>query len=228
MVIPRTRELDWNVRGLSVTAPHKFTVMEQLDWVEPAAQAIGAVNTILIKDDALHGFNTDASGFITPLVQKFGDLTGARCAVIGAGGAAKAVVWALKQAGAQVTICARDLARGQLLAEHFGVAGIKLEDAHFNEFDVVINTTPLGTAGKFENETAVTGEGLRGARLAYDLVYNPNETRFLREAREAGCETLGGLPMFVAQATEQFRLWTGDPAPADVMYEAAQQGLGRR
>jgi 3-dehydroquinate dehydratase/shikimate dehydrogenase len=225
MIVPRTRELDWKVRGLSVTAPHKSSVMEQLDWVEPAAQEMGAVNTIVIEGDELRGHNTDARGFITPLMQKFGDLHEARCAVIGAGGAAKAAVWALKQAGAKATLFARNATKGRSLAERFGAAWMKLEEASFEGFDAVINATPLGTAGQFEDETPATGQRLRGARLAYDLVYNPTETRFLREAREAGCETLGGLAMLVAQAAEQFRLWTGEAAPEDVMYEAAQLGL---
>jgi shikimate dehydrogenase len=225
MIIPRTRELDWNVRGLSVTAPHKSTVMEQLDWVEPAAKEIGAVNTIVIEDDALRGFNTDARGFITPLAKECADLRAARCAVIGAGGAAKAAVWALKQAGAQVTIFARDTAKGSSLAERFGAVSLPLKEATFEGFDVVINATPLGTAGRLKDETPATRYQLRGARLAYDLVYNPTETRFLLEARAAGCKTLGGLAMLVAQAAEQFRLWTGDAAPEDVLQEAAQRGL---
>jgi len=228
MIIPRTRELDWNVRGLSVTAPHKTAVMEQLDWIEPAAQEIGAVNTIVIRNDALQGFNTDAPGFIAPLVQKFGELREARCAVIGAGGAAKAAVWALKQAGAKATLFARNETNGRSLAERYSATWRKLEDARFHGFDVVINATPLGTAGQLQNETPADGQQLRGARLAYDLVYNPTETRFLREAREAGCETLGGLAMLVAQAAEQFKLWTGEVAPEDVMYEAARRGLENR
>jgi shikimate 5-dehydrogenase len=104
---------------------------------------------------------------------------------------------------------------------------MKPAEASFAGFDVVINATPLGTAGQFESETPATAQQLRGARLAYDLVYNPTETRFCREAREAGCEMLGGLAMLVAQAAEQFRLWTGTAAPEDVMYEAAERGLKR-
>ena len=88
-------------------------------------------------------------------------------------------------------------------------SGFAEPNASFKGFDVVVNTTPLGTLEQFDNETAAGVEQLRGARLAYDLVYNPTDTRFLREAREAGCETLGGLAMLVAQAAEQFRLWTG-------------------
>jgi shikimate dehydrogenase len=228
MIHPATRELSWNIRGLSVTAPLKSEVIGELDWLDPAATAIGAVNTIVIKDDKLHGYNTDARGFIEPLMEKFGELRGARCAIIGAGGAASAALWALKQAGAKATLFARNTAAGSALAERFGAAWMDLEAAHFGDYDVVINATPLGTRGEFVNETPATAAQLRGTRLAYDLVYNPTETTFLRAAREAGCETLGGLAMLVTQAAEQFSLWTSTDAPEDVMYDAAQHGLTLR
>ena len=225
MIHPRTRELEWNLRGLSVTAPHKFAVMDQLDWIKPAAREIGAVNTIVIESDTLHGYNTDAPGFINPLEREFGDLRDARCAVIGAGGAASAAFWSFRQAGARATVFARDAQKASSLAERFGAAWRPLVEARFEGFDIVVNATPLGTAGQFETETPATASQLRGARLVYDLVYNPTETRFLREAREAGCKTLGGLAMLVAQAAEQFKLWTGVAPPESVMYEAARRGL---
>jgi len=228
MIHPRTRELDWRLRGLSVTAPHKFAVMEQLDWIEPAARHIGAVNTIVVEGETLQGFNTDATGFIKPLVQVFGDLRDARCAVIGAGGAASAALWSFKEAGSKATLFARDSAKASALAERFGSDWMPLEAAHFEGFDVVVNATPLGTLGQFETETPATASQLRGARLVYDLVYNPAETKFLREAREARCSTLDGLVMLVAQAAEQFKLWTGAAPPESVMYEAGERGLKRR
>jgi 3-dehydroquinate dehydratase/shikimate dehydrogenase len=226
MIHPRTRELPWNVRGLSVTAPHKFAVMDQLDWIDPAALAIGAANTIAIAGDALHGYNTDADAFLNTLKSTFGELDFARCAVIGSGGAASAALWALKRAKADATLFGRNAAKIEALAKRFDVPWLKLEGAQFKDFDVVINATPLGTAGQFENETPATAQQLRGARLAYDLVYNPTETRFLRGASEAGCQTLGGFSMVVTQAAEQFRIWTGAPAPDETMYEAAERGLG--
>jgi 3-dehydroquinate dehydratase/shikimate dehydrogenase len=228
MIHPQTRELDWRLRGLSVTAPHKSAVMEQLDWIEPAAREIGAVNTILIEGETLRGFNTDAPGFIRPLVQMFGDLRDARCAVIGAGGGASAALWSLKEAGAKATLFARNAGKASPLAERFGVQKMALEGASFESFDVVINATPLGTLGELESETPATASQLRGTRLAYDLVYNPTETKFLREARGAGCQTLGGLAMLVAQAAEQFKLWTGVTPPEGVMREAAELGLKKR
>ena len=239
MVHPRTRELDWNIAGLSVTAPHKSAVMDQLDWIEPEAQEIGAVNTIVIEGDELRGHNTDVAAFIKPLAQKFGELRQARCAIIGAGGAATAALWGLARAGAMATLFARNAEKGRALAARFGVDGSELAGASFAGYDLVINATPLGTAGQFEDETPATTQQLRGARLAYDLVYNPIETRFLRAAHAAGCETLGGLAMLAAQAAEQFRLWSrtsglftgASAAPVatasleSLMYAAAQRSL---
>ena len=226
LIHPRSREIDLNIRGLSVTAPHKTTLISYLDSVDLAAQEIGAVNTIVVSEEGLQGYNTDAGAFIKTLAQKFGELRNARCAVIGAGGAASAALWGLTQENADVTVFARDIEKGSLLAERFGVVSQQLNAPSFAGFDVVINSTILGTSGRHEAETAATADQLRGARLAYDLVYNPGQTRFLSEAHEAGCETLGGLPMLVAQAAEQFKLWTGVEAPEAVMTEAALRALG--
>jgi shikimate dehydrogenase len=204
MVHPRTRELNWNLRGLSVTAPHKQAVMDHLDWIEPDAKEIGAVNTIVIDADQLRGYNTDAPGFIDPLLQKFESLDGRRAAIIGAGGAARAVVWALRKQDANVTIFARNVSK----AESFGVNCQPLTSASFAGYDLVVNTTPLGS-GTHIDQSPVTAEQLNGVRCAYDLIYNPADTNFLREARKAGCDTIGGLEMLVAQARNQFELWTG-------------------
>lgn len=226
MAHPQTRELDWNLRGFSVTAPHKTAIMEHLDSVEPSAGEIGAVNTVVVEDDGLRGFNTDVTAFVKTLSEKAGTLRGLRCAVIGAGGAARGVLWGLRQEGARATLFARDAERAKPLAEKFEADLKPLARASFEGFDAVINTTPLGTRGTLEGETPAVASQLRGARLAYDLVYNPDETRFLREARQAGCETTGGLPMLVSQAVEQFKLWTGEEASFELMLEAAQTALG--
>ncbi|HSS20353.1 MAG TPA: shikimate dehydrogenase [Pyrinomonadaceae bacterium] len=225
MVHPKTRELDLNIRGLSVTAPHKLAVMEHLDSIDPIAREIGAVNTIRVTDHILTGHNTDASGFIKPLMKTFGEVKGANCAVLGAGGAAAAALWSLQRAGATATLFARDPTKASELVRGARAKQMDLKDASFGEFDVVINATPLGSAGEFESDTPALASQLRGARWAYDLVYNPPETRFLREAREAGCNVLGGLSMLVSQAAEQFNLWTGTTAPEHVMLEAAERKL---
>ena len=210
MVDPRTRELNWNLRGLSITAPHKQTVMECLDWIEPEAQEIGAVNSVVVEEDRLLGYNTDAAGFIDPLVKRTGALKNKQVAIIGAGGAARAAIWALNREGANVMVFVRDVSRVDVPCE-------PLTSASFAGYDVVVNATPVAAATK---------DQLRGARLVYDLVYNPIETQLLKEAREVGCETLGGLEMLVAQAEIQFSLWTGKTSAASIMYDAAAAALG--
>lgn len=223
MIRPETREIDWRLRGLSVTAPHKTTIIAELDSIDPVAQAIGAVNTVVVEGETLRGYNTDAESFLAPLRERGAELLGARCAVIGAGGAARAVVWALSNAGAHVTLFARNVERAAPLAEKFRASISPLDEASFKDFDLVVNATPLGIRGEHEEETPARAEQLKGARLVYDLVYNPPETRFMREAREAGCDTIGGLQMLVEQAAAQFKLWTGEDAPIQTMSEAARE-----
>lgn len=208
MVHPRTRELSWNLKGLSVTAPHKQAVMEYLDWIDATASQIGAVNTVVIDSERLLGYNTDAAGFIDPILRKFDSLQGRRAAIIGAGGAARAAIWALRQQNAGVTIFARDVNKAQPLAESFDVDCEPLAAASFGSYDFVVNTTPLGS-GAFIDQSPATAEQLNGSRCVYDMIYNPAETKFLQEGSNAGCDTIGGLEMLVAQAKIQFELWTG-------------------
>jgi len=224
MVHPRTRELNWNLRGLSVTAPHKSAGFKHLDRIEPAAREIGAINTVVIKDDAVYGYNTDAEAALAPLRNRIA-LSNARVAVIGAGGASRAVLWSLRRAGAQATVFARRIERARQVADKFDVQYVPLEGAHFGGFDVVINTTPLGTRGPLENDSPATANQLRGARIVYDLVYNPLETRLMREAQAAGCVSVGGLTMLARQAAAQFKLWTNREAPFEAMHEAAERQL---
>jgi 3-dehydroquinate dehydratase / shikimate dehydrogenase len=225
MVIPGSREIDWNLRGFSVTAPHKTTVMKFLDWIEPAAKEIGAVNTIVLEGGSSRGYNTDAAAFIEVLKGRIASLQNLRCAVIGAGGAARGVGWALRQAGASVSLFARDAAKAKALGDDLRVDSCDLANANFKGFDVVVNATPLGTCGAHEAETPALADQLRGVRLAYDLVYNPLETRFMREARAAECQTIGGLDMLIAQAAEQFRLWMDAQPDVATMRLAAEQAL---
>ena len=220
MVHPRSRELNWNLRGLSITAPHKQTVMECLDWIDPTAEGIGAVNTVVVERDRLLGYNTDAAGFIEPLLVRFGSLRDAKMAVIGAGGAARAAVYALRHQDAEVRLFARD----PLKAQSIDVTCKSLSDASFAGYDFVINATPLGS-GAHIDQTPASREQLNGVRCVYDLIYNPRETRLLREAQAAGCETLGGLEMLIAQAKLQFELWTGSKPTASASEEALRNVL---
>lgn len=217
----RGKNYPLRLRGASVTIPHKQTVMKYLDWIDETAKEIGAVNTIVLENDLLLGYNTDANGFIAPLKKIYDSLKDMRCALIGAGGAARAAVYALKNEGADVTIFARDVQKANGFKNDFDVCVEHLNNRKFSGFDVVVNTTPLGTKGELENETPATSEQLYGVGLVYDLVYNPFVTRLMREAESIGVTRIGGLSMLIAQGAEQFKLWTGIDAPVDVMTKAA-------
>jgi 3-dehydroquinate dehydratase / shikimate dehydrogenase len=217
-VHPKTKILDWNLRGLSVTIPHKLAVIPYLDSIDATARAIGAVNTIMIEGDAIHGYNTDVAGAMRPLDETI-DVRGARVAVIGAGGSARAICYGLSQRDAAVTIYARELKKAQPLADEFKTRIAPL-DSFSGEADIVINCAPVGMSGHSEGRSLIKAESLEGVKLVYDLIYTPEETALLRDARQAGCRTLGGLAMLVDQAAEQFRLWTGLEAPVDVMWRA--------
>jgi len=220
MVKPASREMGWNLRGLSVTLPHKTSVIDSLDVIDITAQKIGAVNTVVIEGRQLKGYNTDAHGAIEPL-KRVCSLEGESCAVLGAGGAARAVVYGLIEQGAQVTIFARDIKKAEALSESFNVPVLPLEELSSSDARIVINTTPVGMRGHSANESLVLRSSLAGRQIAYDLVYNPLDTRFLKDARAEGCQTISGIEMFVSQAALQFELWTGQKPPLDLMRAAA-------
>jgi 3-dehydroquinate dehydratase/shikimate dehydrogenase len=217
-VRPTTRKIDWRMRGLSVTIPHKLGIIPHLDFIDPTAESIGAVNTVVVEGDELHGYNTDTAGAMKPL-DALVDVRNARVAVLGAGGSTRAICHGLRERGADVTIYARDLAKARPLADDFGTRAASIE-SFTGEADVVINCTPIGMRGHSEGQSPVNAENLKGVSLVYDLVYNPEETALLRDASQFGCQTLGGMAMLVGQAAEQFRLWTGLEAPVDVMWQA--------
>ncbi|MBL3580978.1 shikimate dehydrogenase [Oleidesulfovibrio alaskensis] len=202
------------VSGLSVTIPHKQAVMPLLDAVTPRAQAAGAVNTLFYDDGKLTGDNTDVYGFLHPL-----DSCGtahAAALVLGAGGAANAVLAALTARGmCNVTVTNRNGDRARILAERFGVRCVAWEERHAVDADLVVNTTPLGMAGDRQAQTPLDPAffSSRPAGLAYDLIYNPAQTFFLASAQAAGWRVLNGLDMFVAQGAEQFRIWRGRELP---------------
>ena len=225
MVKPETREIELNFAGFSVTAPHKQAIIRHLDETDDSAKAIAAVNTVKIVDGKLFGFNTDAEGFIQPLKSAYGSVRDARVAVVGAGGAARACVYALRKEGADVTIFARDTQKADDLAKEFKAAlkslsEIQKPEANFSGFDILVNTTPLGTKGISETESVATADQLNGINLVYDIVYNPAETLLLREAKNAGAQTINGIEMLIGQAIKQFEIWTGMDAPKDAMRQA--------
>ena len=224
MVRPETREIDLNFGGFSVTNPHKQAIIAHLDEIDETAAKIGAVNTVRIEDGKLGGFNTDAPGFINPLKELIGNLTDAKVAVVGAGGAARAVVYALTHENADVTVFARDVNKAGNLAESFDIRVDEIPQTYAG-FDIVVNCTPLGTKGDTAEQSIATAEQLNGVKLVYDLVYNPTETRLINEATSAGVRTLGGMEMLIAQGAEQFRIWTGREAPIEAMTLAVKKKL---
>jgi 3-dehydroquinate dehydratase/shikimate dehydrogenase len=221
-----TREIRLNFKGFSVTIPHKEAIFKHLDSIDETAEAVGAVNTVKIIGGKLHGYNTDAHGFIEPLKNAYGDLKNVKVAVIGAGGAARAAIYGLKKEEAQVTVFARDLEKGRSLAKQFKIQNsrFKIQNESYDDFDIVVNATPLGTIGELKNETPAVAEQLKNVHLVYDLVYNPFETRFLREAKSVGVPAIGGLAMLVAQGAAQFEIWTGRGAP---LVEMSRIALGK-
>ncbi|MDQ3181196.1 MAG: shikimate dehydrogenase, partial [Acidobacteriota bacterium] len=219
------KESGLDIKGFSVTIPHKQAIIKYLDFIDETAEAIGAVNTVKIIGGKLHGYNTDADGFVEPLKNSYGDLKDAKAAVLGNGGAARACIYALKQENADVTIFARDLAKAEILANKFQVKSQELSKADFNDFEIVVNSTTLGMKGILENETPAVAEQIARVKFVYDLVYNPFETRFLKEAKSVFVPTLGGMAMLIAQAMKQFEIWTGKVAPTKEMSQAALKKL---
>ncbi|HWP41672.1 MAG TPA: shikimate dehydrogenase [Blastocatellia bacterium] len=229
-VRPSSREIDWDLRGLSVTIPHKMAVIELLDEIDEIAREAGAVNTIVIEKGRVKGYNTDIEGAVEPLLRAC-SLSDEHFALIGAGGAARAVAYGLARRGAQISIFARDVEKAKRLADSLSSARIDRIDTidriASSSATVLINTTPVGMRGCREGESPVPYEVFEGRSLAYDLVYNPIETRFLKEAREAGCRTISGIEMLAAQAELQFELWTGRRPPEGLLREAALDWLRR-
>jgi 3-dehydroquinate dehydratase / shikimate dehydrogenase len=209
------------VHGASVTTPYKVAMLDHVADVYPVARQIGAINTVHVSAGRWVGDNTDATAFLQPLQDQL-PLEGSRAAVIGAGGAARAVAVALASTGARVRVHARNreqAARVALLA----AAEIGPWPPQPGSWDLLINCTPVGMHPHVD-ETPIPSDELTG-RCVYDLIYNPATTRLLKEAGEAGCQTIGGLDMLVAQADEQFFWWTGTRAPTGVMRDAALKRL---
>ncbi len=228
MAAPASREIELNFKGFAVTNPHKQSIMRHLDHIDETAATIGAVNTVKIEDGKFHGFNTDAQGFIEPLKNIFGDLKAMNAAIFGAGGAARACIYALKQHGADVTLFARDMQKSRALADEFDITTVQLTTENRllkTAFDIIVNATPLGTNGDLANETIATAEHLQGVKLVYDLIYDPAETRLMHEARSVDIPVIGGLDMLVAQGSMQFKIWTGLDAPVKEMNRAVRDRL---
>jgi shikimate dehydrogenase len=207
------------VRGLSVTIPHKEAVLAHIDSIDPVAEKIGAVNTLVFDEEKeIHGLNTDWLGANRAMAEKL-DLPGKKILLLGAGGSAKAIGFGLLEAGAGVILASRTESKVKALAETLGCDWIHLADIAAVQADGLINATSVGMK-PLENASLVPADHVGNFRVVMDIVYSPLETRLLREARKAGCEVINGLSMLLYQGAAQFEAWTDMDAPVDAMRAA--------
>ena len=210
--------------GMAVTMPLKQQVLPALAEADPLVERIGACNTLrTMADGRLQGFNTDVAGVVRPLARRI-PLKGARIAVLGAGGAARAAVFGLVDQGAEVCIVNRTHETAVKLAQAAGAQALAQSELKTQRFDVLLNTTPCGMSGMAV--TLPLAEDELHAALVFDMIYNPLETPLLKLARARGLETISGVEMFVQQGARQFEIWTSQPAPEAVMRRAVEQKLG--
>jgi 3-dehydroquinate dehydratase/shikimate dehydrogenase len=214
------------IHGLSVTMPYKESILPYLDNTDSHTTKIGACNTVVrAQDGKLYGFNTDAAGIVRPLERRLSTLEGARILVLGAGGAARAAVFGLKERGSEVYILNRSLAPAKKLAHQARARIIKRADLKKMAFDVIINATPVGMGNS--RDTPLQDKEIN-SRYVFDMIYDPGETRFLKLGKERGAQIIPGIEMFVHQAARQFEIWTGKPAPWDEMLRVVLLALQDR
>jgi len=224
----------FNIKGINVTIPFKENIIPYLDEIDPLAEKIGAVNTIKNEGKILIGKNTDASGAKKALLDAGCEITGKKALILGAGGAAKAVSFAISEELDAVYIANRTEKRAIKLAKDLtNKTTIKAVGKNMsnntlknlvNDVDILINTTPLGMYPDIE-KSPISEEMLHNNLFVFDIVYNPLETRLLREARKIGCKTLGGLDMFVNQGALAFEWWTGKKPNLNLMKEKVVEYL---
>jgi len=227
------------LRGANVTVPHKQAVMPHLDWLTPAAEAIGAVNTIRVEEDGqLSGDNTDARGFIADLRDHGVVLEGKRVLVLGAGGSARAIVFGLAEAGStSIAILNRTMQKAQDLAMDiravFPFCRISGHDPQqlsrmASEADLIVNCTSLGMTPNVESTPWDDTLSFRADQVVYDLVYSPPQTRLLQKATADGAQAINGLGMLIWQGAIAFERWTGETPPVAVMRQAVEAQFANR
>jgi 3-dehydroquinate dehydratase/shikimate dehydrogenase len=217
---------DIPIQGISVTMPLKQDILAHLERTDPLSARIGACNTVLrAQDGKLYGFNTDVAGITGPLEKRM-PLAGAKVLVLGAGGAARAAVFGLREKDANVFIMNRTAETAQKLARQSGSHTIRKDALAKTSFDAIINATPVGMAG---NKAAPLLEAKDlNTKLVFDLVYNPLETPLLHLARQMSIPIITGIEMFVHQGARQFEIWTGKPAPEEEMFRVVLHALRQR
>jgi len=213
------------IRGLAVTMPHKVSIMPLLDAVVPTAQAIGAVNTVVVENGVLTGFNTDWLGILRPLEQRT-PLKGKAVALLGAGGAAQAALHACQSQGASVTIFNRTIEKAKTIAERFGCAVLPLTDVmELGAFDIIINTTSVGMDPN-RNQSPIPQSAICKHHIVFETIYSPVKTKLLQLSEDVGAQTITGLEMFLEQGVAQFQLHTGVKAPREEMEKILRASLG--
>jgi 3-dehydroquinate dehydratase/shikimate dehydrogenase len=221
-----------DIRGLSVTIPHKESVLKKLTKVDGGAKGVGAANTILFNGTDLIGYNTDYRGAMDSLEAAMklphgnhDALRGKTAMVLGAGGAAKAIAYGLKRRGADVIITGRTLENAETLAKRLECKAIEWGARHAPAVDILINCTPIGMHPNVD-EAPYDKHRLRPSMVVFDTVYNPETTLLVKEARTRGCNVITGVAMFIRQAALQFELFNGQPAPEEVMREELKKAIG--
>jgi 3-dehydroquinate dehydratase / shikimate dehydrogenase len=213
------------LHGMSITMPYKQSILTHLDNTDAHTTKVGACNTVVRgQEGKLYGFNTDVAGVLRPLEQRI-TIDKAKVLVLGAGGAARAAVFGLKERGAEVWVLNRTSAKGQKLARQAKAHSIKRADLRKVAFDVIINATPVGMGNT--RDCPLKDQEIQ-ARVVFDMVYDPVETHLLQVARAKGIAVIPGIEMFVQQAARQFEIWTGKPAPAADMLHAVTIALQER
>ena len=212
-----------NIRGVSVTIPHKEAVMDCLDAVDASAQTIGAVNTVVNTGGRLAGYNSDAHGAVKALLEKT-PVKDRHVVILGAGGAARAIGFGLKKEGGRVCILNRTFEKARSLADLLQADARPLSDFPDIPCDILINTTSVGMHPETDAMPVPAGD-LHAQMTVMDIIYNPLQTRLLQAAQAAGAQTIDGVAMFVYQGAMQFELWTGKAAPVDLMKKTVYEAL---
>jgi 3-dehydroquinate dehydratase/shikimate dehydrogenase len=220
------------IRGLSVTIPHKEAVLEKLTDADESVRGIGACNTIVFDGDRVRGYNTDCQAAMWSLEQAVGGRGGAgspvkgkKALVLGSGGVGKALAFGLIQRGAEVVLTDGEIDRAKALAERLNCGWIDWSERHGVAADLLINCTPVGMHPNVD-QTPFDKEYLRAEMVVFDAVYTPENTLLIKNGREAGCEVVTGVDMFVRQAGLQFKLFTGREGPVELMREVIVKGVG--
>ena len=215
-----------NIGGFSVTMPYKLDIMAYMDHYDPLAKIVGSVNTVVNEDNKLIGYNTDAIGAIQALREKT-NLIGKKILIMGAGGAARAIAYSMKDFQADVHIYNRTLEKAEEIAKAFEIEAIDHSKIQTADFDIIINATPVGMFPNSE-ESLLHSDKIPSHAVVMDIITNPLETQLLKEAKKAGAQTISGERMLLHQAVDQFRLFFGQEAPVKVMEEALYEELKRR